>query len=47
MRRQSTTLSPGDRAPGFTLPTQRGEPRTLADAVSRGPVIVAFHRGTW
>jgi peroxiredoxin len=47
MRRKSLTLSPGDRAPAFTLPTQRGEPRALADAVTRGPVIVAFHRGTW
>jgi len=47
MRRESTTLRPGDTAPAFTLPTQRGEPRTLADYLARGPVLLAFHRGTF
>lgn len=47
MRRVSTTLSAGDPAPAFTLLTQRGEPRSLDDYRARGPVLVAFHRGTW
>jgi peroxiredoxin len=40
-------LKAGDRAPGFTLPTQRGEPRSLEDYLARGPVLLVFHRGTW
>ena len=44
---ESTTLRPGDRAPDFSLPTQRGEMRTLADYLANGPLLLAFHRGTW
>jgi len=47
MRYASDTLKPGDPAPPFSLPTQRGELRSLADALARGPVLLAFHRGTW
>lgn len=34
-------------APPFTLPTQKGEPRSLPDFLAKGPVLLAFHRGTW
>ena len=34
-------------APPFTLPTQKGEPRSLAQYLENGPVLLAFHRGTW
>ena len=34
-------------APGFPLPTQKGEPRSLAQFLEKGPVLLAFHRGTW
>jgi peroxiredoxin len=34
-------------APPFTLPTQKGDQRSLADYLKNGPVILAFHRGTW
>jgi peroxiredoxin len=34
-------------APPFTLATQKGEPRSLADFLANGPVLLAFHRGTW
>ena len=34
-------------APPFQLPTQKGDKRTLAEFLARGPVILAFHRGTW
>ncbi len=34
-------------APDFTLPTQKGEPRSLAQFLEKGPVLLAFHRGTW
>ena len=34
-------------APPFTLPTQKGDQRSLADYLKKGPVILAFHRGTW
>ena len=47
MRRQSDTLRPGDQAPGFELPTQRGVPVSLAQYLAKGPVLLAFHRGTW
>jgi peroxiredoxin len=41
------TQSPLTHAPPFTLPTQKGEPRTLGDFLKKGPVLLAFHRGTW
>jgi len=34
-------------APPFELPTQKGEVRSLAQFLERGPVLLAFHRGTW
>ena len=34
-------------APPFELPTQKGDPHTLAEFLARGPVLLAFHRGTW
>ena len=34
-------------APPFALPTQKGEMRSLAQFLARGPVLLAFHRGTW
>ena len=43
----STTLKSGDMAPDFTLPTNRGDSRSLASYLARGPVLLAFHRGTW
>jgi len=44
---KSTTLSVGDTAPPFVLPNQKGERRSLADALAEGPVLLGFHRGTW
>jgi peroxiredoxin len=40
-------LNIGDPAPRFTLPTQKGEPRSLEGYLARGPVLLVFHRGTW
>ena len=34
-------------APSFELPTQKGERRTLKQFLEKGPVLLAFHRGTW
>jgi peroxiredoxin len=34
-------------APPFELPTQKGEMRSLAGSLAKGPVLLAFHRGTW
>ena len=47
MRRESDTLRAGDKAPTFTLLTQKGVQRSLADLLAGGPVLLAFHRGTW
>ena len=38
--------SPLHAAPPFQLPTQKGELRSLAELLERGPVLLAFHRGT-
>lgn len=35
------------RAPEFALPDQKGRTRTLDEWLSRGPLLLAFHRGTW
>jgi peroxiredoxin len=34
-------------APPFELPNQKGELRSLASYLATGPVLLAFHRGTW
>ena len=41
---QSSTLK---TAPPFELPTQKGDLRSLAEFLQKGPVLLAFHRGTW
>jgi peroxiredoxin Q/BCP len=41
------TRSPLTTAPPFQLPTQKGDMQSLADYLEKGPVILAFHRGTW
>jgi peroxiredoxin len=40
-------VSPLTTAPPFTLPTQKGDTRSLADFLEKEPVLLAFHRGTW
>jgi len=44
---RSSTLEPGDQAPLFTLPNQKGVPVSLEAALGKGPVLLGFHRGTW
>jgi len=34
-------------APPFELPTQKGAMRSLGQFLQKGPVLLAFHRGTW
>jgi peroxiredoxin len=34
-------------APPFVLPNQKGQRQALQDYLQRGPVLLAFHRGTW
>lgn len=34
-------------APPFSLPNQKGETQSLAQLLGKGPVLLAFHRGTW
>ena len=43
MSRTSTLTT----APAFELPTQKGDRQSLAGFLARGPVLLAFHRGTW
>ena len=40
-------LVPGTPAPDFALRSQSGDLRTLAGYLSEGPLLLAFHRGTW
>jgi peroxiredoxin len=47
MRNRSDTLTAGEQAPEFALPTNRGDRQTLASYLASGPVLLAFHRGTW
>ncbi len=47
MLKHSTTLTAGAAAPDFSLPTNRGDQRSLAEYLAHGPVLLAFHRGTW
>ncbi len=36
-------LTAGDVAPNFTLPDERGQSRSLASALGRGPVVLIFY----
>ena len=47
MLKYSTTLKTRRTAPDFSLPTNRGDQRSLAEYLAHGPVLLAFHRGTW
>lgn len=40
-------ISPGDAAPGFTLPDLSGNEVTLSGLLERGPAILTFFRGRW
>ncbi len=42
-----STQSALTAAPPFSLPDQKGRPHTLGEYLERGPVLLAFHRGTW
>ena len=39
--------SPLRTAPPFELPTQKGDRKSLTEFLEKGPVLLAFHRGTW
>jgi peroxiredoxin len=39
--------SPLTVAPPFDLPAAAGGTRSLAAFLARGPLLLAFHRGTW
>jgi peroxiredoxin len=39
--------SPLHAAPPFELPDQKGRMTSLAELLSKGRVLLAFHRGTW
>jgi peroxiredoxin len=39
--------SPLTVAPVFELANQKGERTSLDELLVRGPVLLAFHRGTW
>ena len=43
----SDVLSEGQRAPEFRLIDSQGRLATLADSISKGPVLLIFYRGDW
>lgn len=42
-----TAINVGDKAPVFTLDNATGEPVSLEDYLSQGPVILTWYRGGW
>ena len=42
-----STQSALTTAPPFSLPDQKGKIHSLEDYLAKGPVLLAFHRGTW
>lgn len=42
-----TAKQVGDEVPDFTLPGAKGEPFTLYEALSKGPVVLTWYRGGW
>jgi peroxiredoxin len=43
----STAPKVGDRFPDFVLPDSKGNLWHLDDALTKGPIVIAFHRGYW
>jgi peroxiredoxin len=43
----SPGLRVGDKAPDFALPNATGKTVRLSEALSKGPVVLAFYRGAW
>lgn len=43
----SAARSVGDRAPHFNLPNVRGGTLAIEEALSEGPVVLSFYRGSW
>ncbi len=41
------SLLPGMPAPAFALTAHDGGERTLEGYLAQGPLLLAFHRGTW
>jgi len=41
------SLKEGNKVPDFVLPNAKGEMVKFSDLRTRGPVVVAFYRGTW
>jgi peroxiredoxin len=41
------TLKVGDKAPVFTLNDPEGNPVSLAELLSKGPLVISFYRGVW
>jgi len=37
----------GQTAPDFTLPNAGGQPVSLTELRTRGPVVLSFYRGRW
>ncbi len=42
-----SVLELGSTAPDFSLPTHEGARKSLGEFLERGPLLLAFHRGTW
>ncbi|MDB9518758.1 peroxiredoxin-like family protein [Roseofilum reptotaenium CS-1145] len=41
------TLKVGDTIPDFTLPNATGQPVSIKELLTKGPVAIAFYRGGW
>jgi peroxiredoxin len=41
------SLPAGSKAPDFELSTVDGVRKSLDDFLALGPLLLAFHRGTW
>ncbi|MBK8235858.1 MAG: redoxin domain-containing protein [Deltaproteobacteria bacterium] len=46
-RLRADAEQPREVAPEFTLPDADGNPVSLAQLRSRGPVVLVFYRGWW
>lgn len=43
----SSAPKPGEKAPDFNLPSVRGGNLRLTEALSEGPIVLSFYRGSW
>ncbi len=42
-----TVIKKGEKAPGFSLPDEKGQTIDSSQLLRKGPLVISFYRGVW